>query len=782
MTEGLTLTEAGFVYVAPDSTISIVSSKKILRGGITFTYEIRQKGSRIGQTFDSKKLPFEADPKRDDNIISILGRHAFTEEQAKNIISGMIEAFNSLPPEKLQELKTIPEKETEETRKPTIEERYGAATYSLARKILADPHSFQIARHVLDFDIAGEYQKKMLIFALVLTAFLGRPTWVIVAGKQAEGKSRLTEKIYELLPENIKERMNSGKLAAIYRKSLENPYYYDRKVIYFGDLGDMDQDLSKSASAELREVFSIFKQLSTDGEVSRTITIKNDTTGEWESINLVLRGRPLLMFTTTATEFEPQIESRAFIIYPSMGKFQNDVVALYQKVENLLPASQLYPQEFKELKKSITCALEILWNKKKEVLNPYTLALDAGISKDSPNIKRDRPKVFSIVNSIALWHSGQRDEHEGYIIADIKDNLYALHIAGQTINHMLSGGGDENFVRQFEKLKEKIQPLSRPLAELKADTKSKEKEERVQAEVDLEEKAITNDIVQDWLGIGTSSAAALTRQAAKKGLLVADKSSRQYKYYLPAEASRLNVKTNGHVAFDCNATLQALFNRTELCNALDRLCSEGLQKYVRQHTDALESLPKIKTPDYRLPSSYKVGDVCVLSPLWDMQLQGQSGVFPTFSYLKEQLNAALQHNATSPASDLENCMGKKQMAQSDKIKLSKVSTFEPSEPSEPCNLSMGSELSARKDAKQELCGICNTPLKSGEGERGPAGMGLIHSACKYQPFVIVILQDIPPFMGVDLRRYGPFGAGEIATVPAINALALIKRGAAKRSE
>ena len=138
--------------------------------------------------------------------------------------------------------------------------------------------------------------------------------------------------------------------------------------------------------------------------------------------------------------------------------------------------------------------------------------------------KRDRPKIFSIVNAIALWHSEQRDKHGGYIIADIRDNLYALHIAGQTINRMLSGGGDENFAKQLEKLKEKMKPLSEIL-------------------VELQEKAVTNDMIQDWLGIGTSSAAALTRHAAKKGLLVADKSGKQYKYYLPAETSRINVKT-----------------------------------------------------------------------------------------------------------------------------------------------------------------------------------------------------------------------------------------------
>lgn len=115
---------------------------------------------------------------------------------------------------------------------------------------------------------------------------------------------------------------------------------------------------------------------------------------------------------------------------------------------------------------------------------------------------------------------------------------------------------------------------------------------------------------------------------------------------------------------------------------------------------------------------------------------------------------------------------------------------EPSEPSEPCNLSIGGELSEQKDTEQsvsgmlkrELCGICNSPLNPGEGEQGPAGLGLIHSACKYKHIAIIILQEIPPFMGIDLRKYGPFKVGDIATVPVINALALIKKGVARRKE
>lgn len=398
---GLTVTPDGFTF--KKYTISIICLKKILNGELVYLYSLEHGEKRIGQVISSKKLPFEDDPKRDNKIVSILVREDFTKDESENTLFGMVEGFNSLPLEKIQELKAIPEKEPDAT-KLTIEERYGATTYSLAQKILVDPYSFQIVRHVLDFGTAGEYQKKMLVFTLVLTVLLGKPTWIITSGKSGEGKSNLLEGVFELLPRNMKERMNSGKMAAIYRKSLEDPYYYAFKVIYFGDLGDMNEDLSKSANAELKERFSIFRQLSSEGEVRRPISIKNEE-GEWESVEMTLKGRPLLMFSTTATEFDAQIQSRAFVVYPSMTSFQNNIVACFQRVENMLPATQRIPEEIAILRKAIACAIEILAEEKIKVINPFTDALDAGISADSPNLKRDRPKIYSLVNAITLWNS-----------------------------------------------------------------------------------------------------------------------------------------------------------------------------------------------------------------------------------------------------------------------------------------------------------------------------------------------------------------------------------------
>lgn len=338
--------------------------------------------------------------------------------------------------------------------------------------------------------------------------------------------------------------------------------------------------------------------------------------------------------------------------------------------------------------------------------------------------------------------SKQREKYEGHVISTVIDHLYMLHIAGESINRMLSGSGDENFPTLFKRIAERMQPLCKPLSSLKAEATSKDIDVRAQALKELEEKAITNDIVKEWLGLGTSSAAALTRQGTKKGLLIADRSGKQYKYYIPAEASRLVINTNGHVAFGYNATLQALFSPEKLCNASDGTCNEAYLKHIR-HNLTLADLTDIKTPDYRLPDNNKIGDVCIRSSIWDRQLQGQSGIFPTFSYLKEQLDAALQHNAISPTLDSEK--------HSDQID---------------------------SEVPENFCEICNCPLKDGEGVRFL--MRMVHPSCKFTPINVEVLMDIPSFVGADERTYGPLKKGEVKAIPALNALPLVNRKAAIR--
>lgn len=53
----------------------------------------------------------------------------------------------------------------------------------------------------------------------------------------------------------------------------------------------------------------------------------------------------------------------------------------------------------------------------------------------------------------------------------------------------------------------------------------------------------------------------------------------------------------------------------------------------------------------------------------------------------------------------------------------------------------------------------------------------------HEPLVLLtILQDVPRFVGMNLRNYGPFRKGDVATVPEPNANLMIEKGMAERTE
>ncbi len=113
----LTTTESGFVYAGNRATV--VCSRSVQRGEIVYAYSVSlDENKRVGQVIFSKKLPYEEDPKRDKKIREILLiKVGLSIEEAEKLISGLVDAFNALPIEKLEKLRTIPKEEEVETKK-----------------------------------------------------------------------------------------------------------------------------------------------------------------------------------------------------------------------------------------------------------------------------------------------------------------------------------------------------------------------------------------------------------------------------------------------------------------------------------------------------------------------------------------------------------------------------------------------------------------------------------------------------------------------------------------
>lgn len=92
------------------------------------------------------------------------------------------------------------------------------------------------------------------------------------------------------------------------------------------------------------------------------------------------------------------------------------------------------------------------------------------------------------------------------------------------------------------------------------------------------------------------------------------------------------------------------------------------------------------------------------------------------------------------------------------------------------------DASTLTEEEKSLVEDIKQSLQSLDADHNRPTEGIGPSEPKPELAVVRFLQDIPEIVGVDLKMYGPFKKEDVASLPAQNAQALIKQGAAKSVE
>jgi len=550
-------------------------------------------------------------------------------------------------------------KPTKEKCLEDIKEKYGREVYDNALNLLKHPHLLQIIRHVLDYKIAGEKRKKLFVFLTCLRKDQKESIFSIGVGKPGEGKSWLVENVLSIFPDGVVERMNDATIASVYRASEEDVYYFDGKIVHFGDL-------SEKPSEELIELFNIFKQLISEGIVTKWIMLKVD--GEMVRRKLELRGKPVVTYTTTSPETEETIRSRGMEWSPTLSPEQREVVHQYQRVTKRMPEDIYYPQYVRDLEVVIKCALEILALQKEQILNPYTDVLDKAIAVETKDIKRARLKIYNVIEDVTHLYRFQRTKipigKKEYIITHPRDVIYGAHIAADEIKFML-GGVPPSLFDVLETIKKTFKPLSKEYDELVrlAYSKSDEpKPEQVEAIKELKEKAFHSSDIKKLTGDAKRSAQEYLRMLADEKYIVKDSTKKPHKHWLPPTNGLIK---QGECAWDVRALLQSLFLenkfaewsdslRTTIPSEYDRVYVENGLKKMQKEVESLR-IEDIHTPEYTLE---EILHIHTRTPSWELACAPHFEASPTFSPLKETYNNARDESAQPRKPDEDNLCGK----------------------------------------------------------------------------------------------------------------------------
>ena len=113
---------------------------------------------------------------------------------------------------------------------------------------------------------------------------------------------------------NVVDIVNEKKIteAALFNRAKKDKYFYDGKIVNYGDMGgNNDHDF-------MEESKNLMKELQSDGFLNKPLNIP-DGEGGWEVKDLELAGRPCLTYTTVPNHiFDEQEMSRSIFITPRM--------------------------------------------------------------------------------------------------------------------------------------------------------------------------------------------------------------------------------------------------------------------------------------------------------------------------------------------------------------------------------------------------------------------------------------------------------------------------------
>ena len=299
---------------------------------------------------------------------------------------------------------------------------------------------------------AGERVNIMIAFLTFCSqVILRNPISLIGLGEGSSGKNHVSDIALLLIPKKYVIYEKNPTLASMFRRSEEDPHYYDGKIVVYGDMGD-DND-----QEEIKNTKRILKELQTDGYLNKPVTAKVD--GEFTVINLELIGTPCLHYQTVPNyDFDDQELSRSILYTPRMdNRYEFNLMSTYLEFKGGKSYKE-HKDTYDYLKEKIPFVVEGLREKFTDVIivNPYFDVIIDFVG-DNEYYKRDLNKYNSILKVITAFNSNNREIH---------------NINGQKI--MFTNKYDVAlFVTLFEQYNESIQAnLSLKAVEILNDIKS----------------------------------------------------------------------------------------------------------------------------------------------------------------------------------------------------------------------------------------------------------------------------------------------------------------------
>ena len=354
---------------------------------------------------------------------------------------------------------------------------------------------------IVEWFTAGE--RNNILYAFTVYAgqvILQNPVSVICLGEASSGKSHIQETALKLIPKRFVVNEKKITEAALFNRAKKDKYFYDGKIVNYGDMGGSNDH------EFMEESKNLMKELQSDGFLNKPLNI-SDGEGGWDVKDLELVGRPCLTYTTVPNHyFDDQEMSRSIFITPRMDnqkifnqrnsalEFKHGrsykILKQYEREAELVPYMLLHLKEVFE---------DIV------VINPYVYFV-INFLKNSSFYKRDFDKFNGLLKTITALNYYN---HEVYDIGGKK--MILTNIADVQL-----------FMSLLKPYKESISANLAPKAvEVLNDIRNNIDEWRMSKDREVLDMGITtNDYFSlQSLGLSKASARKYMYELADKGFL-----------------------------------------------------------------------------------------------------------------------------------------------------------------------------------------------------------------------------------------------------------------------
>jgi len=256
--------------------------------------------------------------------------------------------------------------------------------------------------------LTGEEDNQKLLYLSFTSRLMDSSISTIAKGPSASGKSYLVGTVLRLFPKSDVLNFSFITSKALVHRQDD----LSHKILFI-----MEHSGSEGADYSLRTLLS-------EGEISITLPVKNESTGNFDTVDKRIPAKGLVFVeTTTRDRIHHENQTRLFDLYVDESPEQTRRVLEMQST----PVTAENPEVKAEV--GVWRAAQTLL-KSHVIYIPYAPELAKEFPADKTRARRDFPRLLSLIRAHVLLHQYQRDmDEQGWLVATVEDFESILPLA-----------------------------------------------------------------------------------------------------------------------------------------------------------------------------------------------------------------------------------------------------------------------------------------------------------------------------------------------------------------